>query len=328
MEKLIIIGGGPAGLAAALYASRAQLNPLVIEGFPAGGQLTLTSEVENYPGFPKGIMGPELIKNFRDQTLRFNTRFVSENVTEVAKTEKGFEVTVQSGAKYEGQTVLVSTGADAKWLGLESEQRLRGRGVSACATCDGFFFKDKEIAVIGGGDSAMEEATYLTKFANKVTLIHRRDTFRASKIMQQRVIENPKIEILYNTEVVEVLGESMVEGLRLETTDVDGSKSERTLKVQGLFLAIGHIPTTSFLKNTGVNLDEKGYIYTSDRVALEQNSSMIPNYNLSFRYATNIEGLFAAGDCTDYQYRQAGTAVGMGIAAELEIEKYLSEKES
>lgn len=327
MNNLIIIGGGPAGLAAALYASRAQLDPLVIEGFPAGGQLTQTSEVENYPGFPKGIMGPELIKNFRDQTLRFNTRFVSENVTEVMKIDEGFEVTVQSGTKYQSKTVLVATGADAKWLGLESEQRLRGRGVSACATCDGFFFKDKEIAVIGGGDSAMEEATYLTKFASKVTLIHRRDTFRASKIMQQRVIENPKIEILYNTEVAEVLGESMVEGLRLETTDADGSKSERTLKVQGLFLAIGHIPTTSFLKNTGVNLDEKGYIYTSDRVALEQNTSMIPSYNLTFRYATNIEGLFAAGDCTDYQYRQAGTAVGMGIAAELEIEKYLSEKE-
>lgn len=327
MNNLIIIGGGPAGLAAALYASRAQLDPLVIEGFPAGGQLTQTSEVENYPGFPKGIMGPELIKNFRDQTLRFNTRFVSENVTEVMKIDEGFEVTVQSGTKYQSKTVLVATGADAKWLGLESEQRLRGRGVSACATCDGFFFKDKEIAVVGGGDSAMEEASYLTRFASKVTLIHRRDSFRASKIMQQRVIENPKIEILYNTEVAEVLGESMVEGLRLETTDADGSKSERTLKVQGLFLAIGHIPTTSFLKNTGVNLDEKGYIYTSDRVALEQNSSMIPNYNLSFRYATNIEGLFAAGDCTDYQYRQAGTAVGMGIAAELEIEKYLSEKE-
>ncbi len=327
IEKMIIIGGGPAGLAAALYAARAQLNPLVIEGFPAGGQLTLTSEVENYPGFPEGIMGPELIKKFRDQTLRFDTRFISENVTKVVKEGEIFKVTVTSGKEYTSQTVLVTTGADAKWLGIESEQRLRGKGVSACATCDGFFFKEKDIVVVGGGDSAMEEATYLTRFASKVYLIHRRDEFRASKIMQQRVIDNPKIEIVLNSEIKEVLGENMVEGVLIETTTQDGKKEERTIKVQGMFLAIGHVPTTSFLKDTGILLDEKGYIYTSDRVALEQDQKLIPKFNLHFRYATNVEGLFAAGDCTDYQYRQAGTAVGMGIAAELEVERYLNEKE-
>lgn len=325
IEKIVVIGGGPAGLAAALYAARAQLNPLVIEGFPAGGQLTLTSEVENYPGFPQGIMGPELIKAFRDQTERFNTRFISENVVSVVKEDRIFTIKTHSGATYQSETVLVTTGADAKWLGLENEQRLRGKGVSACATCDGFFFKEKIVAVIGGGDSAMEESTYLTRFASKVYLIHRRDEFRASKIMQERVKSNPKIEIIYNTEVVDVLGQDLVEGLKLETTQSDGSKKESEIKVDGIFLAIGHIPTTSFLKETGVALDEKGYIYTSDRVALEQNKGLIPKFNLNFRYGTNIEGLFAAGDCTDFQYRQAGTAVGMGIAAELEIEKYLEQ---
>ncbi|MBI2357096.1 thioredoxin-disulfide reductase [Candidatus Dojkabacteria bacterium] len=327
IEKIIVIGGGPAGLAAALYASRAMLNPLVVEGFPAGGQLTLTSDVENYPGFPDGILGPDLIKKFRDQTLRFNTRFVSENVKTVVKKENVFYITTDSGKEFKARSVIVTTGADAKWLGLESEQKLRGKGVSACATCDGFFFKDKEVAVVGGGDSAMEEATFLTKFASKVTIIHRRNEFRASKIMQQRALDNPKIEIMYNSEVKEVIGENAVEGLKIEITNADGNKEEKVLNVQGLFLAIGHIPTTYFLKESGALLDEKGYLYTSDIVALEQKTDLQPQFNFEFRYATNIPGLFAAGDCTDYQYKQAGTAVGMGIAAELEVERYLSEKE-
>ncbi|KKR05723.1 MAG: Thioredoxin reductase [candidate division WS6 bacterium GW2011_GWF2_39_15] len=322
-EKLIIIGGGPAGLAAALYASRAMLNPLVIEGLPAGGQLTLTSEVENYPGFPEGVLGPDLIKRFRDQAQKFGTRYITENVVSVKKDEL-FTVTISNGQTLQSRAVLVATGADAKWLGLESEQRLRGKGVSACATCDGFFFKDKEIAVVGGGDSAMEEATFLTRFASKVTIIHRRNEFRASKFMIEKAKNNPKIEFIVNAQVVEVLGENSVEGLRLEVVSGDGMKDEKVLNVQGLFLAIGHIPTTSFLKDTGVLLDEKGYIYNSDRVALEKHTDISDQFDFGFRYATNIKGLFAAGDCTDYEYRQAGTAIGMGIAAELEIEKYLN----
>jgi thioredoxin reductase (NADPH) len=327
IEKVVIIGGGPAGLSAALYAARAQLNPLVIEGLPAGGQLILTTEVENYPGFPEGIMGPELVKKFRDQTLRFDTRFETDNVEKVRKEGDIFTITTQGGKEFKTESIIVATGADAKWLWLDSEQRLRGKGVSACATCDGFFFKDKVIAVIGGGDSAMEESTYLTRFASKVYLVHRRNEFRASKIMQQRVFDNPKIEVVWNSEVKEVLGENLVEGLRVETTDESGKTSERTLELQGMFLAIGHVPATSFLKDSGVLMDDKGYIFTSDRVALEQKIDLIPKYNLGFRYATNIEGIFAAGDRTDYQYRQAGTAIGMAIAAELEVEKYLSEKE-
>ncbi len=320
IRELVIIGGGPAGLSAAIYASRGQLNPLVIEGIIPGGQLTQTTEVENYPGFPNGILGIELVKNFRDQAQKFGTEFISENVVSISKVNDVFKITISNDQVIESKTILVATGADAKWLGIESETRLKGKGVSGCATCDGFFFKDKTIAVIGGGDSAMEEAIYLTKFASKIYLIHRKDTFRASKIMQERVLNNEKVEIIWNSEVKEVLGDNFVSGLRIFNNKTN---QESILELQGMFLAIGHTPSTSFLKDTGVNMDEKGYIYTYERVVFENMSELNNQYDSRFRYITNIPGLFAAGDCTDHMYRQAGTAIGMAIAAELEIEKYL-----
>ncbi|HVX92952.1 MAG TPA: thioredoxin-disulfide reductase [Candidatus Dojkabacteria bacterium] len=323
VEKIVIIGGGPAGLSAAVYASRSMLNPLVVEGATPGGQLTLTSEVENYPGFPNGVLGTELIKNIRTQAEKFGTRFITDNVITVKKESDLFNLTLTNGNIIKSQSVLVATGADAKWLGLESEQRLRGKGVSACATCDGFFFKDKVIAVVGGGDSAMEEALFLTKFASRVYVIHRRSEFKASKIMQERVLNNEKIGVVWNKEVTEVLGENKVEGVKLKDTQ-DGT--ETTLELEGLFLAIGHTPSTAFLKETGVLIDDKGYIYTSDRVFMEDKADIQGQYNKTFRYMTNIPGLFAAGDCTDFVYRQAGTAVGMAIAAEIEVEKYLEDK--
>ncbi len=323
VEKIVIIGGGPAGLSAAVYASRSMLNPLVVEGATPGGQLTLTSEVENYPGFPNGVLGTELIKNIRTQAEKFGTRFITDNVITVKKESDLFNLTLTNGNIIKSQSVLVATGADAKWLGLESEQRLRGKGVSACATCDGFFFKDKVIAVVGGGDSAMEEALFLTKFASRVYVIHRRSEFKASKIMQERVLNNEKIGVVWNKEVTEVLGENKVEGVKLKDTQ-DGT--ETTLELEGLFLAIGHTPSTAFLKETGVLIDDKGYIFTSDRVFMEDKTDIQGQYNKTFRYMTNIPGLFAAGDCTDFVYRQAGTAVGMAIAAEIEVEKYLEDK--
>jgi len=320
MNKLVIVGGGPAGLSAAIYASRAQLKPIVIEGILPGGQLTQTSEVENYPGFPNGILGIELIKNFRDQAEKFGTQFISQNVLDITKENDTFTLHLSNNEKIESKAVLIATGADAKWLNIESETRLKGKGVSGCATCDGFFFKDKTIAVIGGGDSAMEEALYLTKFASKIYLIHRRDTFRASKIMQERVLNHEKIEVLWNTEVQEVLGDNFVNGLRILNNQTN---EERILELQGMFLAIGHTPSTSFLKNIGVNMDEKGYIYTYERVRYENMTELEKTYDSRYRYQTNINGLFAAGDCTDHIYRQAATALGMAIAAEIEIEKYL-----
>lgn len=320
MENIIIIGGGPAGLAAAIYAARAGLKPLVIEGQPSGGQLMLTTEVENYPGFPKGILGPQLIQEFRVQAERFGTRFVAENVTGLKRQKNGqIEVKLNQQALF-AQSVLIATGADAKWLNLPSEQRLRGKGVSACATCDGFFFKGKTVAVVGGGDTAMEEANFLTRHAATVYLIHRRDQFRASKIMQARVLKNPKVKAIYNAAVQEVLGQDKVEALRLKLND--GKIQE--LKTNGLFIAIGHSPATGFLKDSGVLVDKKGYVYTSARIAIESattGSAKPPGFN----YQTNIPGVFAAGDCVDYIYRQAGVAAGMGIAAELEVERYLDE---
>lgn len=317
MEELIIIGSGPAGLSAAIYASRAMMKPLLIEGIP-GGQLMITSEVENYPGFEAGILGPQLMDQFRKQALKFGTRFETGMVTDVKK--EGNVINVFVGQKrYQTKSLLVATGADAKWLGLESEKRLMGKGVSACATCDGFFFKDKVVAVVGGGDSAMEESLYLTKFASKVYVIHRKSEFRASKIMQKRVLDNPKIEVVWNAQVVEVLGDQKVEGIRLE---VDGSEKE--LSVDGLFVAIGHNPSTKFLLNSGVLLDEKGYIYTTERVRFEKLKDLMEKFPSNFKYMTNIDGIFASGDCVDSVYRQAGTAVGMGIGAQIEIESYLN----
>ncbi len=298
----IILGSGPAGLTAAIYAARAELSALVVGGNPPGGQLMQTSEVENYPGFPQGILGPDLINNMREQALRFGAKIVDENAVELSgDANNGFTVHTDSNV-FQAKTVIIATGAVARWLNIPSEERLRGRGVSACATCDGYFFKEKVVAVVGGGDSAMEEATFLTKFASKVYVLVRgsKEQMKACKTMLRKALENPKIEFLFNTEVVEVLGEQKVEGLKLST----GS----TLPVDGLFLAIGHIPATNFLKDF-IFLDELGY-------ASAQKNTF-----------SSREGVFVAGDVYDHRYRQAVTAAGYGCMAALEVEKYLQERE-
>jgi len=307
VRPVIIIGSGPAGLTAAIYTARASLSPLVIEGEPSstsdqpGGQLMLTTEVENFPGFPEGIMGPELMTNFRAQAERFGAEFITEKVTRVDFSERPFRVWVRDD-EYRAESVIVSTGARSLMLGLEAEQRLIGHGLSTCATCDGFFFRGHEIAVVGGGDSAIEEATFLTKFADKVTIVHRRDEFRASKIMQQRAFDNPKIEILWNHAVTEINGADKVESI--EVTDTT-SGATSTLAVTGVFIAIGHRPNTDLF--TGVlDMDETGYLET------------VPGSSL-----TNIEGVFACGDVQDHTYRQAITAAGSGCMAAIDAERWL-----
>ncbi|MEA2023289.1 MAG: thioredoxin-disulfide reductase [Actinomycetota bacterium] len=305
-EKVLIVGSGPAGLTAAIYAARADLDPLMIEGMERGGQLMLTTEVENYPGFPEGIMGPELMDGMRKQAERFGTRIVSSDVTKVDFTERPFKVWV-GDALYESETVVISTGASARWLGIPGESRLRGYGVSACATCDGFFFRDREIAIVGGGDSAMEEAIFLTKFASKVTILHRRDEFRASKIMAQRAIDHPKIEVLWNTTIEEVLGDDLVTGLRVKNV-LTGDKS--VLPVEGFFLAIGHDPNTKIFQDQ-LELDSSGYITTG-----------------AGSTRTSVEGVFAAGDVVDHYYQQAVTAAGMGCQAAIDVEHWLDRTET
>lgn len=333
VEDVVIVGGGPAGLAAALYNARANLNPLIIAGSPPGGQLMLTSDVENYPGF-ESILGPELIETYRKHVQKFGTRIIDENVLEVDFSKAPFKLKLLE-KEILAKTVIIATGAKALWLGLENEQRLRGRGVSACATCDGFFFKEKTVVVVGGGDTAMEEALTLTKFASKVYVIHRRDSFRASKIMQDRVMNHEKIEVIWNTEVVDVLGQDKVEGVRLKETEAE--TGTRELKTDALFMAIGHKPDTDIFKDK-IDLDSKGYVTVTQRVALELLKSQNPNskdqtssniqvpiskFNTNYQYMTSVDGVFAAGDCVDYVYRQAATAVGMGVAAALEVERYL-----
>ncbi len=297
----IVLGSGPAGLTAALYLARANLAPLVLAGPEPGGQLTTTTDVENYPGFPDGILGPEMMQKFEAQAKRFGA-----DIRQIAATKidgKVGDFTVTAGEQtFKAQTIIVATGATAMWLGLESETRLRGKGVSSCATCDGFFFKGKALAVIGGGDTAMEEALFLTKFATKVTVIHRRDSFRASKIMAQRVTEHPNIEIMWNSQVAEVLGDTTVTGLKLKSTT---EESEQSIEVGGVFVAIGHKPNTDFLKSV-IELDDKGYV--------------IPRNTTH----TNVEGIFVAGDVADHRYRQAVTAAGAGCMAALDVEKYLT----
>ena len=304
-ESVLIIGSGPAGLTAAVYAARADLKPLMVEGMAAGGQLMLTTDVENYPGFPDGIMGPELMEQFRKQAERFGTRLVTADVTRVDFSSRPFKVWVDAD-EYESDSIIISTGASASWLGLPNEERLRGHGVSACATCDGFFFRDVEVAVVGGGDSAMEEAMFLAKFATKVTIIHRRDEFRASKIMVNRVMEHEKIEVLWNTVVEDVLGESQVEGLTLRNTETDAVTD---FKTGGLFLAIGHTPNTDLFKDQ-LELDDVGYIVYPGSGTM-----------------TSVEGVFAAGDVADHTYRQAITAAGSGCMAAIDAERWLAEQE-
>jgi thioredoxin reductase (NADPH) len=299
-EKLTIIGSGPAGLTAAIYASRANLAPLMIEGVAAGGQLMLTTDVENYPGFPDGIMGPELMELFKKQAVRFGTRIITSDVSRVDLSQRPFRVSVGSD-EYKTESIIVATGASARWLDVPGEEKLRGYGVSACATCDGFFFKDRPIVVVGGGDSAMEEALFLTRFASRVTVVHRRDEFRASKIMAARVLDHPKIDVLWNTVVEEVLGDTSVEAVRLK--NLDSGKIE-DFATQGVFVAIGHDPNTALFEGQ-LDLDEKGYLQVF------QNTS------------ASVEGVFGAGDVVDHTYRQAVTAAGMGCEAAIDAERWL-----
>jgi thioredoxin reductase (NADPH) len=299
---LLILGSGPAGLTAAIYAARANLAPIVLGGHQPGGQLTITSEVENYPGFPDGIDGPELMARFRAQAERFGAHVIDEEVERVDFSSRPFRAWA-AGVEYRGDAVIIATGASALWLGLESEDRLRGRGVSACATCDGFFFRGKEIAVVGGGDTAMEEALYLTRFATKVHLLHRRAEFRASRIMEARAEREPRIEIHRNASIVEVLGDASVTGLRLRDTTTD-ARSE--LPVEGLFVAIGYRPNTGPFEGW-LEKDEAGYL----AVHAETHS--------------RIDGVFVAGDVHDHRYRQAVTAAGDGCRAAIDAERWLAE---
>lgn len=314
-REIVIIGSGPAGLTAAIYAARANLAPLVIEGEPSsnsdqpGGQLMLTTEVENFPGFPEGVMGPQLMGDMRAQAARFGAEIVTAKVSRVDFAERPFRIWIgdpdAAEPTHTADAVIVSTGARSVMLGLEAEQRLIGHGLSTCATCDGFFFRDQEIAVVGGGDSALEEAGFLTKFASKVTLIHRRDELRASKIMQQRAIDNPRIEFAWNSTVDDVLGESKVEGLALRDTVTD---EKRVLPVTGVFIAIGHRPNTDLFSGI-LDMDEAGYLVTG-----------------ADRSTTNVDGVFACGDVQDHTYRQAITAAASGCMAAIDAERWLESR--
>ena len=302
-RKVIIIGSGPAGLTAALYTARANLNPLVFEGSQPGGQLTITTDVENFPGFPDGIMGPELMDLFRKQAERFGAECHFEHVTKVDFSKKPYNVWV-GDKNYQAESIIIATGATAKMLGLDSEKELMGFGVSACATCDGFFFKDKKVLVVGGGDSAMEEATYLTKFASEVVIVHRREEFRASKIMIDRAMNNPKIRVLWNSTIDEIMGsqENGVHAVKINKTDSDESFEE---ECDGVFMAIGHKPNTELFTDI-LKTDQNGYLVTA-------NGST----------STNIDGVFACGDVQDHVYRQAVTAAGSGCMSAIDAERYL-----
>ena len=302
MLDLAIIGSGPAGYTAGIYASRASLKPVLFEGLESGGQLMLTTDVENYPGFDSGIMGPDLMQIFKKQAERFGTEIKTETINSIKKIDGGFSLKSAKNS-YEFKSVIISSGASAKWLDIKGEKELQGHGVSACATCDGFFFKEKEVIVVGGGDSAMEEALFLTKFATKVYIVHRRDSFRASKIMQDRALGNDKIEVLWNKEMTEIHGSESVESVSLADTK-DGSSSE--VNIDGVFMAIGHTPNVDFLAGL-VELDEKGYVKTG----------------FTTETSTSVPGVFAAGDVADSIYRQAVTAAGTGCQAAIDAERWL-----
>lgn len=304
-EKLIIIGSGPAGHTAALYAARANLEPFMFEGSVSGGQLMITTDVENYPGFPDGILGPELMEHFRKQSERFGTRMRAVDVTSVDFSSRPFKVSA-SGDDYTADSVIISTGATAKWLGVPGELPLTGKGVSACATCDGFFFRDQELVVVGGGDTAMEEALFLTKFASKVTIIHRRDEFRASKIMSERALAHEKIEVRWNAIVTEIHGDSTVTGVTIGDTETGESE---LMETNGVFVAIGHKPNTEIFVDQ-ITLDENGYVITEPGTT-----------------RTSVEGVFAAGDVADHVYRQAVTAAGTGCMAAIDAERWLADQE-
>ena len=305
MEDVIIIGSGPAGLTSAIYTARANLEPVVFEGYQYGGQLMNTTEIENFPGFEEGINGADLMNEMREQAKRFKARLVQKDVESVDLSQRPFKIKVE-GEVHETKTLILATGANARMLGLEAENRLLGHGVSTCATCDGFFFSGKEIVMVGGGDSAIEEAIFLTKFASKVTVVHRRDQLRASKIMQDRAFKNDKIEFAWNSIVVDILGQEKVEGVQLKNVKTE---EVTELACDGFFLAIGHIPNTKLYQGQ-IELDEQGYILTPGKST-----------------ATNIPGVFAAGDVQDSKYRQAITAAGTGCIAALEIEKFLEAEE-
>ncbi|MCC5925538.1 MAG: thioredoxin-disulfide reductase [Bacteroidetes bacterium] len=301
--KVVIVGSGPAGLTAALYAARADLAPIVFEGPEPGGQLTTTTDVENFPGYPDGVMGPKMMQDFREQATRFGADCRWGVVTDIDMSKRPFKLVVDEENELFAESVIIATGASAKWLGLPNEQRLRGKGVTACATCDGAFFRNEHVVVIGGGDTAMEEATFLTKFASKVTVIHRRDEFRASKVMQQRLFDNPKIEVKWDSAVDDVLGDEVVKGVRVKNLKTDAT--EVLEDVTGVFLAIGHKPNTDLFKGV-VDMDETGYIITKDKSSY-----------------TNVEGVFACGDAQDHTYRQAITAAGSGCMAAMDAERWL-----
>ena len=306
MEKLVIIGSGPAGLTAAVYAARANLQPLLIAGNMPGGLLTQTSEVENFPGFPEGINGFELMMNMQTQAEKFGARIEIATVSEIKLTDGGIHsITLDSGEIIQTQALIAATGAAPRWLGLESEERLKNCGVSACATCDGAFFADMTVAVAGGGDSAMEEALFLTKFASEVLVIHRRSELRASKIMAERAMNHPKIKFIWNSQIVEVLGENEVTGLKVRD---NASGNESIVECQGLFVALGHMPNTAIFKGQ-LDMDESGFLQLQGATSL-----------------TNLAGVFAAGDCADRRYRQAITAAAAGCRAAIDAERYLGEK--
>ncbi len=305
LKNLIIIGSGPAGYTSAIYSSRANLEPLMIEGHEPGGQLTTTTDVENFPGFPEGVMGPDLMSNMKKQAARFGTQFLSTKVTKVDLSKRPFKVDLENGESYLAKAIIISTGASAKYLGLPNEKELIGRGVSACATCDGFFYRNKVVYVVGGGDTALEEATFLTRFASKVYLVHRRDSFRASKPMQKKVFDNPKIEVVWNSEIKEILhDQSGVNGLMI----YNNQKNEtQKVNCDGLFMGIGHEPNTKFL-NGQLELDEHGYIKTRNG-----------------HPDTSVHGVFACGDVQDPYYRQAISAAGSGCMAAIRAERFLED---